>query len=294
MVLLSGDPDAPSDGPCRRCRRESRDCVFTARPGRTFTRTDPDTPNQQPSQPLPDLSGSTSGHYPHQAPHYPPPPPPAASWAAQELYSPSNPSLSRPLPPSFPEPPLANPYYGHPPPILHQPPTLSASAPSFHRTASGNNVASNVPSKHARDEYSDEDEDEEAGEEEDGDGDESGEVDDSSRRKRRASGSKGGQGGKDSDVLLSSTLHNPSDALRLLATASSLRSSAPAPTHGLKAASPLNEGAASQASGSGPEAARGQEAEGGWTTWTPVVEGLLTQPEAEVLFSLCVLILAQR
>ncbi|ORY91668.1 hypothetical protein BCR35DRAFT_73363 [Leucosporidium creatinivorum] len=271
-----GDPDAPSEGPCRRCRRESRDCVFTARPGRTFTRTDPEASSSSAhlqSQPLPVVSSQ------QYRPHYPPPPAAGSQWGAQDLYSPNNPSLSRPLPPTFPEGPHANPYYP-PPPLLHQPPPqMPPSMPSFHRANSGS-IPTITPAKHAREEYpASDDDDDDARDEEDGEG--SGAAADG--HEGGASGSKGGAAG-DSDVLLSSTLHNPSDALRLLATASSMRSSAPAPSQGIHAKAPSTH-ETPQSTGATGDTPGEHHVEGGWALWTPVVEGLLTQPEAEVLFS---------
>lgn len=127
---------------------------------------------------------------------------------------------------------------------------------------------------------SDDDDDDARDEEEDGEG--SGAAADG--HEGGASGSKGGGAG-DSDVLLSSTLHNPSDALRLLATASSLRSSAPAPSQGIHAKAPSTQDTPQSTGGTGDTPGEHQ-VEGGWALWTPVAEGLLTQPEAEVLFSL--------
>jgi len=71
-------------------------------------------------------------------------------------------------------------------------------------------------------------------------------------------GEPGAEGGGGGNVLLSSSLHNPSDALRMLAHASVLKA------------------AGSRGAGEGRVGA-------GWTDWGPVKRGLLSQLEAEEL-----------
>lgn len=134
-----------------------------------------------------------------------------------------------------------------------------------------------------------------------------------------------GRGGpSDANVLLSSTLHNPSDALKLLATASSLRSlsaSVDASSSGAesrpgrptsastsalsgKERGPSRErrvsgGGATGSAAPGTAAAlkgKGKEKEvdspaselqgAGWERWVPVKEGMVTIAEAEALLAL--------
>ena len=140
-----------------------------------------------------------------------------------------------------------------------------------------------MSTKRERDEYEQSEEEDEEGRD-----DEDAEEEDGGHSRRASGSSRNGKaaGPRDSDVLLSSTLHNPSDALRLLATASSLRSSAPPSVHGVKAMAPFSHvGQEQKAAGKSGRSPEHLNAEGGWANWAPVAEGLLTQPEAEVLFS---------
>ncbi|KAK4055715.1 zinc finger transcriptional activator [Microbotryomycetes sp. JL201] len=91
-------------------------------------------------------------------------------------------------------------------------------------------------------------------------------------------------GPRDSDILLSSTLHNPSDALKLLATASSWRSIQPKRSDSSTNVvdSPQDSDKAGMAEGT-PGSSAATESRG-WGSWQPIVSGLLTQAEAEYLF----------
>lgn len=72
------------------------------------------------------------------------------------------------------------------------------------------------------------------------------------------------------EALVSSNLQNPSDALRLLANASSL------PYHSLNSAYPA------KARDAGPAGNNVST----WTSWGPIQQGLLTVQDARALFSL--------
>lgn len=72
------------------------------------------------------------------------------------------------------------------------------------------------------------------------------------------------------DALVSSNLQNPSDALRLLANASSL------PYHSLNSAYPA------KARDAGPAGNNVST----WSSWGPIQQGLLTVQDARALFSL--------
>jgi len=120
-----------------------------------------------------------------------------------------------------------------------------------------------------------------------------------------------GGGPSNANVLLSSTLHNPSDALRLLATASSLRSTGQndegrSEDRAMPDASEASDSDAGPArngkgTGKGKGKGKGKEVpnnggglgrqdsnEGRWERFVPVAEGMLSIAEAEVLLSLYV------
>ena len=85
----------------------------------------------------------------------------------------------------------------------------------------------------------------------------------------------------DRSALLSTSLHNPSDALRLLAKASFLRSkeATPAPASG-------TGGRGQRRMGGRRTSAR--VVEGDWKDWPLIAEGLLDEQEAVALLRLCV------
>lgn len=105
----------------------------------------------------------------------------------------------------------------------------------------------------------------------DGDEEEEEEEDEEEDRGRRLSRSTAVDERDIGSVLYASALNNPADALRMLATASSLDSPR------------LN----------GPDMARRGSSEvrrvnGGWATWPPIEAGILTREEAEKLFKVYV------
>ncbi|GAA6008902.1 hypothetical protein JCM11491_003828 [Sporobolomyces phaffii] len=229
-----GDPENPSEPPCRRCRREARECVFVVRANKSQTAapvyddgvpvstTAPQRPQgrKRKSQPLPGAEGGGGGasyeepRRTRQGSETFPDPNPSATSALLKVAKPEvagyyfHPQSRSDAPAGFhaaaghPPPPLASTSsYRHPPG-----PAPPVSRPRAH------SIDSHVP--HARypayaDEYDEHDH------EHDGEGEGEG-----------AAAENGGAAPTNSNVLLSSTLHNPSDALRLLATASSLRSTA--------------------------------------------------------------------
>lgn len=81
------------------------------------------------------------------------------------------------------------------------------------------------------------------------------------------------------NILYNSSLNNPADALRMLATASTLNS--PHPTGGGAGPHPRMP---SRNNSDQPDL----NLESGWTAWSPIVMGILSQEEAQQLFSLCV------
>ncbi|GAA6005075.1 hypothetical protein JCM10207_008503 [Rhodosporidiobolus poonsookiae] len=335
-----GDPDNPSDPPCRRCRRESRECVFVARANaKTYLDASPasvttplpytSVPPQRPKarkpahsvsggsdQPGPSaarasthpyavsptgwgpspgsLSGGAPSSTPNEAPSQPAP-------APNYFYpSPVLPGQVRPYDPNFPLIPNLQPHASAAPIAStsraeHPPPASHGSAASMH--------SGDEHEGHSR--HSDDDDDE------DMDGASGG-----------ALGGRGGAGPSDANVLLSSTLHNPSDALKLLATASSLRSLAAgdkidsrSPPDARGSGTSTDEGVSnlgtSTSGGAGlsaqggalggagtgprsrskerrrhPQIEEEQAPEGaGWERWVPVKEGMVTVAEAEVLLS---------
>lgn len=190
-------PESPSEGPCRRCRRESRPCILQysgsvraqgpvgAKP---YSRSSPQSPgNSTPS---------------------------SASSLVPEGYDPTHPftttPLSAPAPAPIPLPP--------PPPLPRNVPHI-ATRPS---------------------------------------------------RADSAEPERDGDGEDNEDILLSSKLHNPSDALRLLAHASAQRERHEKIEMPPSLAPPVcNEEC--------------------WKNWGPVADGVLDQREAEALFLLFVL-----
>ncbi|GAA5904907.1 hypothetical protein JCM5296_006140 [Sporobolomyces johnsonii] len=248
-----GDPDNPSEPPCRRCRRESRECVFVVRKNaKTYSPAPSESPlplttvpPQRPRarKPAHSVLGAEgreeeerspariAGHpyvraatSPTEGGALTSTGPPRAEYDAAQR----SPSVA---------PPEAAGYYFHPPPkqasastsqnYLPRPPPPAVgydpSNPRIHPHPASLPSADHLP-HHARP-ASDHpmplhaasgDRDRsiaESSDEEDED-----DVDpDASRHGHLHEPS-------DANVLLSSTLHNPSDALRLLATASSLRS----------------------------------------------------------------------
>ncbi|GAA5861184.1 hypothetical protein JCM3774_002220 [Rhodotorula dairenensis] len=253
-----GDPEAPSDPPCKRCRRESRECVFVLRANAksyldglapTSTEGTPAPPPYTATPPQRPTKRAKLGHgsaSPPQATHnavgedtietgtsagagqsaatqsVPVPTPHLGGWSAppstRASYVPTTIGSPAAEPPAQAGPSRLTELYRHTP-------TASSSAsesgsgydprnPHFRHpglaraSVSGPAaVGEAVSSATSTDGY---DEDEE-------------EPDD--RGRPRNPGPRGAGSGRDANVLLSSTLHNPSDALRLLATASSLRSS---------------------------------------------------------------------
>ncbi|SGY79893.1 BQ5605_C008g05246 [Microbotryum silenes-dioicae] len=385
-----GDPDAPSEGPCRRCRRESRDCIFNPRPARNFellpsrgggqsapssgsvTPADPTASNlpipqhaqQQPpshlshvqnhhhSQPaLPPVSSgphdagsaaSTSAHVqfdvanPYGFPLLGMAPGSIPAWAATpSMYSPHHAAAALMAGTRLPSPSAlvrgtAVPQFFMPSPLslptrqLHPTPTNlpAMTAPTYIRPAlpsraSGSSEQNPHGSKRRKaedyepppiDEGDEEDElDGLEGKEGREDGVHGGPVEDVTLEEavERARGDRSRASSRNrtgnSRVLLASTLHNPSDALRLLATASSLRSTvsgdgSPSHQNGLIASPDVEVGGTTTPQGgavlhrkeshqSGRMSPSRVAKLGGWSNWAPIAEGLLTQPEAEVLFS---------
>ncbi|GAA5930045.1 hypothetical protein JCM10213_002852 [Rhodosporidiobolus nylandii] len=328
-----GDPDAPSEPPCKRCRRESRDCVFVPRANaRTYL------------EPAP-AEGASSAPYSSVAPQRPkarktahsvsdgckPSGPSAAREATHPYAQPSTtggwgtspgsasgravsttPREAAPLPPGGCHYPSAtsadnaHPYDPNFPYILNVPPAPVASTSRVELTPP-------EPTPRSPDEMHS-----------DGEGDNNDRPFDDEEDEDMASpaASTRGRGGgdpSDADVLLSHTLQNPSDALKLLATASSLRSLAngghdskrsPQPGRtslasgavglpgaaqgdGSRSTDGGSEGALPGGAGARPsskERRRRVEAEyaaqgPGWERWVPVSEGMLSVAEAEVLLS---------
>ncbi|BGP47112.1 zinc finger transcriptional activator [Rhodotorula kratochvilovae] len=334
-----GDPDNPSDPPCRRCRRESRECVFVVRAnaktyveppaegsgtpytvvaplrpqGRKATSTSV-SPAGEPAQALPPRPNA----HPYATPH-------VGGWSTA-------PSTSRqPYPAGGPGPPAGSgTSAGGPTPpatanyhLLYgtgvAPPTPGGYDPTHphlrHLASSGPPASITTPDpssthpSHSVGSLHSDDDDDHADEDEDMS---------APTPDRRDSIAPGPQ---DANVLLSSTLHNPSDALRLLATASSLRSlsaetssagpdSRPPGLVGGDGAAALAQRGSSReriASGSGTGGAGGardggkgkgkekevdgdteepgRPIEAGWERWVPVKEGMVTIAEAEALLS---------
>ncbi|GAA5882031.1 hypothetical protein JCM16303_005568 [Sporobolomyces ruberrimus] len=328
-----GDPENPSEPPCRRCRREARECVFVVRANKSVaivpvheeilpvSTTAPQRPQgrrrkaQSTSTSGGDGGGTTKddskrrredSESSQEGASIPPPhssnsvPPPASSSSSSVKVAkpevagyyfhppPTRPGVvtSNSQPSSYPQPPPP-----HPPPLASSSSYRHVSAPS-HAPSSrqrAQSIDSHLP--HLRhpafdDEY---DEPEHDGE---GEGPTAG----------------NGTGPANANVLLSSTLHNPSDALRLLATASSLRSTTPAGnggggdernrTHGASEASDSEvephwkgrgKGKGKEPLESNSNGSRGKDrsevVEGRWERFVPVAEGMLSIAEAEVLLS---------
>ena len=189
-------PECPSDGPCKRCMRESRACILQYE-GSVRAKAPVGTQPYPRARPPPTPSGSASSSSTA--------PTPAAPSAPTAAYKPSQPSLFHSS-----IPPL-------PPPILPAIPISSTRAYSAEVEADAD-------------------------------------------------------GPEDDDILLSSKLHNPSDALKLLAFASAQRARnakggfTPPALSQTKAAAVSNDEC--------------------WRTWGPVQDGILDQREAEGLFML--------
>ncbi|BGP31115.1 zinc finger transcriptional activator [Rhodotorula toruloides] len=337
-----GDPDNPSDPPCRRCRRESRDCVFVARANAKtyleplptgspapYTTVVPTRPKARNAGSSPDEStSSTPGAPPARALAHPYATPHVGGWSAppnRAGHGVASTSTSGAATPSLPSamsfPPF---HHGLPsqstPALGYDPMNPHLRHLAAARTASGTStperVAQPLHAASAVATVSDEE-----GVVTDGDEDEDENMEDLSHS-RHDSREPGGP--SDANVLLSSTLHNPSDALKLLATASSLRSmsaetaftapdsrSAGPSGSNTRNASRSRERRASRSreraavvagagpgsmtpgSGKGKELERGRpgapsplsQTEAGWDRWVPVREGMVTVAEAEALLS---------
>ncbi|GAA5987155.1 hypothetical protein JCM10908_001053 [Rhodotorula pacifica] len=257
-----GDPEAPSDPPCKRCRRESRECVFVLRANAKsyldglaptsaegtpapppYTATPPQRPTKRlktghssvsppvgngpaaggaDEAPEPSAGGSGTGKGPAAqttrvpTPHlggWSAPPSTRASYVPTRVASPASEPAAQAGPSRLTE--------------LYRDSSVASTSTAEHSGGGGYDprnphlrhpglarasnsgpptVGEPISSATSTDGY-DEDEDEQE-----------------ERGRSRQTGSRGGNSGRDANVLLSSTLHNPSDALRLLATASSLRS----------------------------------------------------------------------
>ncbi|GAA5937232.1 uncharacterized protein JCM15063_002846 [Sporobolomyces koalae] len=310
-----GDPENPSKPPCRRCRREARECVFVVRNN---------SKNQPPSASQDDaLPVTTSAPQRPQGRR-------RKTQSAQngagkddsgregsdDSSSMGGPGSTGPLPLKVAKPEVAG-YYFHPPPHSTgasgpQPPVMPApplaSGSSYQHPVATRAVAANRPRSQSidsrlsniqhpayDDEYDEHEHEHDHDHEHDGDGD------------GTATGH--GAGPTDANVLLSSTLHNPSDALRLLATASSLRATVPTGTggpedHTIADASGASDSEVEQSwngqgkgkgKGKGKERATKESKESGknkteavqsrWERFVPVAEGMLSIAEAEVLLS---------
>lgn len=238
-ATLPGDPDAPSDPPCRRCRRESRDCVFTARAnarsyveppadGQTYSTLPPhrSRPAQAGSASSVSPAGGDAAHAAAALAYAPPSH--SSPWGvgpstSQQPYPVGAAPVGPAAPPSGPTPPGASSYhsmYG-----ATSAPTAGGYDPSrpHLRHLSSSGAASSAradppshphPSHPAASLGSDDEEHRPNDDDED--------MAPPTPIGHDSHGARG-SGPQDANVLLSSTLHNPSDALRLLATASSLR-----------------------------------------------------------------------
>ncbi|GAA5916970.1 hypothetical protein JCM6882_005074 [Rhodosporidiobolus microsporus] len=335
-----GDPDNPSEPPCKRCRRESRDCVFVQRAnaksyldspapstsggaptGSPYTSVPPQRPKPRKtahsvsrgSDPTPGPSAARAAAHPYaQSPSGWGPSPEGSSGRAAS----TTPGEVAPTPQSG---------FYYPPSAGQTGPNRAQYDPNFplipHLAHSGANSAATIgeqpgasqgspPSPHSDGEDGDRDH-----RLDDDDEDDDEDMDSPAVSVR---GGHGVGGPSDANVLLSSTLHNPSDALKLLATASSLRSLSTPDVHGSRSPQgahgsgattddglPGGAGAASgvagdAAAGAAAQAARNRSRErrnkadeelnaiaqgAGWERWVPVKEGMLTPAEAEVLLS---------
>ncbi|GAA5821960.1 hypothetical protein JCM11251_004797 [Rhodosporidiobolus azoricus] len=335
-----GDPDNPSEPPCKRCRRESRECVFVQRanaksyldspaPSTSGTSTASPAPytSVPPQRPKPRKSAHSVSRGSDGAPG------PSAARAAAHPYAQSSggwgpspdgssgraasttPGEAAPTPLGpHPYPPVGpyagpsrtqyDPNYPFIPHLSHAPSKAGGAPADQPGPSQGSATSPHSDGEDADREHRLDDEDEE---------------DDEDMHSPPPS-ARGGHGGgpSDANVLLSSTLHNPSDALKLLATASSLRSlSVPdtrdsrSPHHGHDSGATTDDdrhaGPSSRAGANGDPAAgsttqtvRTRSAErrkqadeennsnaqgAGWEKWVPVKEGMLTPAEAEVLLS---------
>ncbi|GAA6057140.1 hypothetical protein JCM3770_004842 [Rhodotorula araucariae] len=333
-----GDPDNPSDPPCRRCRRESRECVFVVRanaktyveplvegPGTPYTSVAPHRPQGRKAA---STSVSPAGEPAQALPRAAAPPyatPHVGGWNAAPstsrqpfLAEGPGPSGVSGISGSGPTPPPTANYHvlygtdvalsasgGYDTTRPHLRHLAAAGAPTSVTALdpSPTHPSHSVASLHSDDEDDHPDEDEDTS------------APTPNRRDFVAPGP------QDANVLLSSTLHNPSDALRLLATASSLRSlSADTSSAGTDSRPPGVAGGAGAtalaqrgnsreriASGSAAGAPsgvrdgakgkdraketdgdaddRGRPVEAGWDRWVPVKEGMVTIAEAEALLS---------
>ncbi|GAA5889851.1 hypothetical protein JCM8208_001147 [Rhodotorula glutinis] len=268
-----GDPDAPSDPPCRRCRRESRECVFTARanaktyldppsekPGAPYTVGPPRHVRAGQQQTSPSVSPA-GGEVPGHAHGYGPPPPHAAAWnvAPSTSHQPyPGPATMAGGPSSGPTPPGASSSYHHlygPPAGPPTPGGYDPTRPHLRHLSSngapppcnlgGDSSSLAHPTTHSGASLASDDDDEDR-RHHGGDEDEDMAAATPSRRNSLV-----GSGTQDGNVLLSSTLHNPSDALRLLATASSLRALSASGDAGAAAAADSRASGAAGSEGAG-------------------------------------------
>ncbi|GAA5971935.1 hypothetical protein JCM11641_001576 [Rhodosporidiobolus odoratus] len=327
-----GDPDNPSDPPCKRCRRETRDCVFVARANaKSYLDSTPAAgvatapySSVAPQRPKPRKTAHSVSHdvdvaagpSAARAAAHPYAPSTTAGWGPSPSSSSNGKRATTPgqdptnasqvgyyYPPAHAVPPCSyDPDFPYIPSIPQHPiaSTSQAECPPPLPSRESPHSAGSDGEEDDLDRSFDEDEDEPMG---------------SPSTSSRGGG--GAAGASNADVLLSSQLHNPSDALRLLATASSLRSLAAqdhadshSPHEGAGLASSLSSasgigmsvgGATSAEVGAGeiegqsrgrrrsrereqcPDAQGNRSA--GWERWVPIQEEMVGVAEAEVLLS---------
>ncbi|KAM0756614.1 hypothetical protein T439DRAFT_33663 [Meredithblackwellia eburnea MCA 4105] len=260
-----GDVDAPQPGPCKRCRREMRECIFEVTPRRKAPlQSDPSSSSRSGTP------GPTGLNY---------------SYTAFSHVS-SNPALSQ-APLSLPLPlpvPGATQVLQKPAPTV-DPATIPSnggnpgqgSAKRRRLNAGSSGEEERVGNGGRGTQLDDGEEVEEVGEE--GNEEEEDEIlsdDDDEEADEDDPHS--------SNALLSTSLHNPSDALRLLAKASLLRSN----SNGDKGQSG-NHGGNHFSGGRGQRKMMKKKVVdrvpegGGWEEWPPLKLGLVAEEEARVL-----------
>lgn len=265
-----GDVDSPGAPPCKRCKRERRECVFAIDSSRKFARKGGPAEQLHRTQSNPatatsplsasasaSASTSTARHraYSPTGAHNPTGEglgysPPLALVAAAAANAASSSSSSSAFAPSRPHPAphrstggvRLSGSYSEPSSSLLRRKRARSDPPPQHDSGQSPHLAETLPGElhvHDLDGL-----DDEPG---NGSGEGAGEV-----------AEEAGADGSGSNVLLSSSLHNPSDALRMLAHASVLKAA------GVR------------------EPGEGRVGKG-WTDWGPVRRGLLSQLEAEEL-----------
>ncbi|KAK4705957.1 cytokinin riboside 5'-monophosphate phosphoribohydrolase, partial [Phenoliferia sp. Uapishka_3] len=231
-------PECPTEGPCKRCRRESRPCILQYAGSIRAQAPVAAKPYSRPKASGDDIGNLVNNGSEKKSGTGPTANPPPSAFLQQHSGSGNNGGatyqvISPPAPTPVPTPPL-------PPPQKQHPRAESTTSSTDHLNE-------------AQDQDQDAEDDQE-----------------------------------DQDILLTSALHNPSDALKLLAFASRLANGGRGESRhrasnggGVQVGGGKGKGKETTGLDAGEEGVSNEDC---WKNWKPVKEGVVDQREAEALF----------